>query len=72
MKMTKTTLSKLTREQLLDLSARIEEIHTELRGYSGGLTRKMMEIFDNETLISLALKSKRNFKSMGLNLEELV
>lgn len=73
MKLTKTTLNKMTKEELVDVSVKIQRITNVLRGYSSGLTKEMISCFDYDELVRCILESKQGLKRCyGLNVEEVI
>lgn len=60
--MTKTELSKLSKDELVDLAVKQNEQIDSLRGYESGLTREILEVFDSKTLIDCYLKSQEILK----------
>lgn len=60
--MTKTELSKLSKDELVELAVKQNEQMDALRGYKSGLTRKMLETFNSKMLIDCYLKTQKTLK----------
>lgn len=54
------TLEKLSRQQLLDLCWKQERMISKMRGHDGGMTREKMEVIDSDVLIDCYLSMQES------------
>lgn len=63
--MTKMELSKLSKEEIIELAIEQNEKMDLLKGYKSGLTRKMLETFSSKMLIDCYLKNQKTLKKLA-------
>ena len=63
--MTRTKLSKLSKEEIIELAIEQNEKMDLLKGYKSALTRKMLETFSSKMLIDCYLKNQKTLKNLA-------